>query len=91
VANMGAEIAEVATTCFIITLVVSCGAPPVRRVRVLQRRLRAVVASHGMQHACPRARRASPSASCCCAWRRLLRATRSSRCDVMHVAFESRH
>ena len=60
---MGQEIAEVATTCFIITLVVRV------RCSVLTQRL----VAHRV-----RSCRALPSASCCCAWRLSSRVTPSS-------------
>lgn len=77
-AGAGAEIAEVASTCFVITLVVRhspmCTWVIVaNEFRLTQRRL--VVATilalcilRGLQ-----------SASCCCEWRRACRATRSKR------------
>ena len=58
---MGQEIAEVATTCFVITLVVR--SPLSGRPRWL------LIAR--LPH------RVLPSASCCFAWRQLLRAMRS--------------
>ena len=76
VASMGQEIAEVATTCFIITLVVRVQCSTFAQRLVADRVLHC---------------RALQSASCCCAWRLSSRVTPSSLPLAMSPVNRRRH